>query len=396
MTCRAAWILLLLGGVAAPAAAQDTSAPVVKGMIATTLFVQSDAFGYGNGQNAQWVRPARVGVSDRVMGGDVRNSRVTLLLPASRISDALQAGAVIEIDFFGGFNGAGPLSDEQPLPRLRSAYADLTYGRTVIRVGQAFTPIFGHAPVSTSHLAFPLGFGSAGVIGFRSPGVFVYHGFSDAAARFRVGAQAGAFRGSWAGSGDLVDHGSPAEAAAVPQLEARLDLSGRTVDSGTTWSTYIAGHYDEKNVVHAGEESVLAGRAVAVGARVDHGPVTVHGNAYRGRAIAQQMGQMAQFGDIGGGGEWIQAGVRLGRGWSLWTFAGQDDPHDADLLSRMSGDVRLRNRLGAVSAQVTLGGYTAGVQWLRASTDWGNRSTQGDRLWNRQADQLAMSVVYRF
>jgi hypothetical protein len=394
MSCRAAWILLV--GLAAPAAAQDAPAPVLKGFIATTLFLQSDAFGFGNGQNAQWVRPARVGMSDRIMGGDVRNSRVTLLLPLTRISDALRAGAVLEIDFFGGFNGTGPLSDEQPLPRLRSAYADLTRGRTVLRVGQAFTPIFGNVPVSSSHIAFPLGYGAGGVIGFRSPGLFLFHDFSDPAARFRVSAQAAAFRGSWTGPGDLTDHGGPAEAAAVPQLEARLDLSGRSATGSTTWSTYFVGHYDEKNVVHQGSESVLTGRAVAVGARLDHGLLTVHGNAYRGRAIAQQMGQMAQFGDIGGGGEWVQAGVRLGAGWSLWAFGGQEDPSDAELLSLLSGDVRLRNRLGALSAQVTAGGYTTGVQWLRAATDWGVRSAGSDQLWNRQADQLAFSVVYRF
>jgi hypothetical protein len=380
---------------ATAAAAQEQVGPVLTGFISSTTFVQSDAFGFGNGQNAQWVRAARVGTSDRVTGADVRNTRLTLLLPSTQVSTAFCTGGLVEIDFFGGFNGAGPYADEQPVPRLRSAYAEIGHGRTILRVGQAFAPIFGNVPVSPSHLAFPLGYGAAGTIGFRSPGVFLLHDFADPTSRHRVGLQLAAFRGSWNGPGDLTDHGSAAEAAAVPQIEARLDLGGRVGDH-TRWSTYIVGHYDEKQLGSEGAPTILAGRAIAAGARIDHGMLTIHGNGYTGRAIGQQLGQLAQFGDIGGGGAWVQAGLRPGAGLSAWAFVGQDDPDDAELLGQLAGDVRLRNRLGAASLQWTAGGYTAGLQWLRAGTDWGARTAAGDTRWYREADQLSFSVLYRF
>lgn len=389
-------VTLLFVVHAAPAAAQEPRPlPVIRGFISSSAFVQNDAFGFGNGQNALWVRANPVGHSDRVVGADVRNSRLAVFLPEAPLSGRLRTSGTVEIDFFGGFNGAGAFSDEQPVPRLRSVYVDLLLGGTTLRVGQAFTPIFGNVPVSASHLAFPLGYGSAGMIGFRSPGVFVSHAFPATGNGHRIALHAGAFRGSWAGPGDLTDHGSAAEAAAVPQLEARIDVAG-TVRDATKWSLYLAGHYDEKNVLRDDAASVLAGRAVAGGGRVDHGRFTLHGNVYGGRAIGQQMGQLAQFGDIGGGGGWLQAGARLGRGWSVWTFGGQDDPDDDDVFEHVAGDVRLRNRLGAVSLQVSAGDYTAGLQWLRASTDWGHRDPAGDERWNRRADQISFSVVYRF
>ena len=301
------WSAITLAFIAqaATATAQESRpAPVIKGYISSSAFVQSDAFGFGNGQSALWVRPAAVGHTDRVTGADVRNSRITLHLPESPLSDGLSASGAVEIDFFGGFSGTSAFSDEQPLPRLRTAYADLTFGGTTLRVGQAFTPIFGNVPVSPSHLGYPLGLGSAGMIGFRHPGVYVSHAFPASGAGRRVTLHAAAFRGSWNGPGDNTDHGSAGEAAAVPQLEARVDLAG-SERGATKWSLYLAGHYDEKNLLRDGTESVLTGRAVAGGGRVDHGRLTLHGNAYTGRAIGQQMGQLTQFGDIAGGGAWL-------------------------------------------------------------------------------------------
>jgi hypothetical protein len=358
--------LVFIAQAAAASAQESKPAPVIKGFISSSVFVQSDAFGFGNGQSALWVRPAPVGHSDRVSGADVRNSRITLHLPESPLSSRLRAGGAVEVDFLGGFNGSGAFSDEQPLPRLRTAYADLMFGGTTVRVGQAFTPIFGNVPVSPSHLGFPLGLGSAGMIGFRHPGLFVSHAFPANAAGRRFGLHAAAFRGSWNGPGDNTDHGSAGEAAAVPQLEMRVDLAS-SARGATKWSLYLAGHYDEKNLRRDGTESVLTGHAVAGGGRVDHGRLTLHGNAYTGRAIGQQMGQLTQFGDIAGGGGWVQAGAKLGRGWSVWTFAGQDDPDDDDVFDQVAGDARLRNRIGALAAQFSAGDYTAGVQWLTAT-----------------------------
>ena len=160
----------------APAAPARTGpALAVHGFVSTTGFAQNQAFGFGNGQNAEWALP-RGSSSDRwFLGGDVRNTRISLTATDSTIAEGWSAAAVAELDFFGGFNGTGAFSAEQPQPRLRVAYLDLTRGRTTLRVGQAPTPLMGAIPTSLSHVGFPLGLGSAGVVGsrichLRSPG----------------------------------------------------------------------------------------------------------------------------------------------------------------------------------------------------------------------------------
>ena len=35
--------------------------------------------------------------------------------------------------------------------------------------------MFGETPVSLTHIAFPLGYGASGKIGWRFPGIFLYH-----------------------------------------------------------------------------------------------------------------------------------------------------------------------------------------------------------------------------
>lgn len=381
--------------LAAPTASAGLSAqePVpsfnVSGFIGATVFAQDQAFGFGNGQSALWSMPHAASSNGGVLGGDIRNTRVRLDLTGEGAL-GFRPSAVVEADFFGGFNGAGAFSDEQPLPRLRLAHIDLVRGRTTLRLGQAWTPIVGHIPVSTSRIAFPLGLGSAGLIGWRQPGIFLLHGF-DAPAGLHAKAHVGVFRGSWEGpAADVLNHASAGEAG-HPQVEGRLELSG------TAASLYVAGHYDRKDLGGAGPDTeglgTLTGTAIELGVRADAGAWTVHGNAYRGRAIGQQMGQGVQFGDIGSVGGWLQAGYRAGAGASVWAFLGIEDPSDDDALSEIAGNVRLRNVLAAVSLEYRLGDVTAGLEWIRADTRWGEAASQP---WTTRSNQVALSMVYRF
>src|SRR5256885_2989102 len=45
-------------------------------------------------------------------------------------------------------NGNPPFGDEQPQMRIRFAYVDLSNGRTTVRIGQYWSPLFGETPVS--------------------------------------------------------------------------------------------------------------------------------------------------------------------------------------------------------------------------------------------------------
>src|SRR5690606_8098399 len=126
--------------------------------------------------------------------------------------------------------------------------------------------------------------------------------------------------------------GPSAGEAGLPQLEARVDLAGRVGPDGT-WGAYLVGHDDSKDLDGAGVDGDvddLASWAGEAGARVARGRLTVHGNAWLGQAMGHHFGNIIQFRDVGGWGAWAQAGLNLTERWSVWGFAGTDDPDDED------------------------------------------------------------------
>ena len=124
----------------------------------------------------------------------------------------------MELDFFGAFNGVGAFADEQPQPRLRLAYADLTNGRTTLRIGQDWDLLFGNVPVSTSHIAFPLGHGSGGFIGWRFPQVRFMKTLSKPGAAATTRFQVAMLAGSWSDDAGT-DVSASAGERAGPQVE---------------------------------------------------------------------------------------------------------------------------------------------------------------------------------
>lgn len=418
---RAMWLVLLLAPVsvqgqviaaaspvpaasvvAATGAADSTKAAeaallptlTIRGFIAASSFFQTAAFGFGNGQSALWVRAHDAGADTELLGADVRNSRLTLDVRGAELGAAVRGGGVLELDFFGGYVGASGASDEQPLPRLRLAYADLSRGGTTVRIGQFWAPVTGYVPVSATHIAYPLGLGSAGLIGWRNPGIGVLHGAALTHA-LRATVQLALLRGSWSGPGEVLEQQSAGETSRVPQLEARIDLA-----RGERWSWYAAAHYDHKDLSGYGPDTAglgtLDGTALTTGAKLRVGALTVHGNGYTGRAVGQHLGALAQYGDIRSHGGWVQAGWNFTPALSAWALLGAEDPNDGDVLNAVSGDARLHNTLSAAALQYTVGDYTAGVQWLQARTTWGRREDDALERWDRRAGQLSFSIIYRF
>jgi hypothetical protein len=379
--------------------APDRPAITLRGFVSATTFLQDRSFGFGNGQSAQWVAFGSGQVDPWFLGSDVRNTRIGLGIAGPTVYGGWTTAGNVEVDFFGGFVGTGATSDEQPLLRLRLAHVDLTRGATTLRVGQAWAPIFGHVPVSVSHLAFPIGLGAGGVIGWRFPGIFLYQGLAPADAPVRMQLQLAAMRGSWDGPGANTEQMSAGEASLVPQLEARLDFSGRTA-AGLGWGAYVVGHYDRKDLSGVGQEAddgdTLDGRAIAGGARLTAGRLTLHGNAYRGRAVGQLLGHITQIGDIEGWGGWAQVGIALTPRLGVWGHVGIDDPDDATIDRAIAGAARQLNRQGAVMLRYHEGPYSAGIEWLRVSTRWRDALTEGGTIADRAGNQIAASVLFSF
>jgi hypothetical protein len=167
------------------------------------------------------------------------------------------------------------------LLRVRFAYADITNGRTTLRIGQFWSPLFGEVPVSLSHIAFPLGYGAAGMVGWRFPGIFLYHDLAPGKP-LAIQLQLAALEGSGPDVGGGIGSG---EASGMPQLEARLNFGKR--NPNLSWSAYVVGHIDWKDTTAVGVAgNNLTGTAVEIGANVTAGKATVHGNFYTSRSRA--------------------------------------------------------------------------------------------------------------
>src|SRR5881392_1380681 len=284
---------------AAPAAAQQPAGQVVKlgegetltitGFISATLFTNRNKFGaFGQGQNAEYAAQVADTTDRFFTDGDVRNTRINFTFNAGPVLGKWSPRGVLEADFFGQ-QGALPFGDEQPQLRVRFAYADLTNGRTTIRIGQYWSPLFGETPVSLSHIAFPIGYGASGKVGWRFPGVFVYHDLTSGKPVV-VQVQLALLKGS----GLAVTNGiGSGEASGKPQFEARFNLAKRFGTS--SWNGYVVYHVDNKDMNGVGVPGgALNGWGVETGHNFTSGKLTVHGNYYYGHNLGQQFGHITQ------------------------------------------------------------------------------------------------------
>lgn len=355
----------------------------ISGFINATLWWQDQVFGPSNGQNAIWAASPELFEDQGFAGGDIRATRLTISFDGPEISQQWKVEAGLEADFFGGFTGAGPYAEQQPNPRLRLAYADLTNGRTTIRIGQYWTPTFGLIPQSLSHIGFPPGWGGGGMIGWRFPGIFFYHDLTPKS-RTEVQLQLALFRNSW--SIDFIDGVDAGQASALPQVEARLNLTRRP-KTGTPWQAYLAAHWDLKDMNGPGiaHSPYINGWAAVGGFEVHPGRWKVLLQGYGGHAIGQIFAQILQFGNFGSWGIQGQLGYEFDDHWSLWTFYGIDNP------SRRA-PVLFRNQIILPMLRYQFKQYSIGLEWYRAVTQ--HRLDDGDDQFS--GNQVGLSIRYDF
>src|SRR5919201_2121087 len=272
--------VMTLGGVKTAGAQQTVKLGAgdtltISGFINATLFMNNGFFTFGNGQNAEFANAAQPATDKNYADGDVRNTRINFTFNAAPVAGKWSPKATLEADFFGAFNGAPPFGDEQPQMRVRFAFVDLTNGRTTLRIGQFWSPLFGEVPVSITHVAFPLGYGATGMIGWGFPGVFLYHELNPGKPTTMQIVLAALKNG-----GPDVGGGIPGGAASgAPQLEARLNVGHRKGTSNVTG--YVVGHIDWKDTTAVGTAgNNLQGSGIEAGGNVTIDKFTVHGNVY--------------------------------------------------------------------------------------------------------------------
>jgi hypothetical protein len=362
-----------------------------KGFISATFFGQDQNFTFGNGQNAEFPVPPQTKTDRQFYGGDVRNTRLTMVFDGPKVAGDWKVGATLEMDFFGGNNGTGGFSGQQPVPRLRLGFIDFGNGSTTIRLGQQWSPLFGNVPVSLSHIAFPLGYGSAGDIGWRFPGIFVYQNLTPKGAAINADLQFAIMSGSWtAPPGSSIDNSSAGNAG-TPQVELRANVGGKSGDM--TWSAYAVGHVDQKDLSGAGVSSSndkLNGTAVEIGAKLQLAGLLIQGNGYTGHSIGQQFGAITQFGKIQSEGGWAQVGYDINKSWGIFGFLGMDDPKDKDALAAVGAAARVKNQMYAGMLRWRGGPFSLGLEWMH------DKLTTGAAKTETKANQVAFSALYNF
>jgi hypothetical protein len=395
-------LVLMLAGTLPLPAQQAPAGQVVKlgegetltisGFVSATLFNDRGLFGnFGQGQNAEYAAaPAfQPGVNQGIFDGDVRNTRINFTFNAPPVLGTFAPRATIEADFFGAFNGVPPFGDEQPQFRVRFAYVDLTNGHTTLRIGQFWSPMFGEVPVSVTHLAFPVGYGATGMVGWRFPGIYLYQDLTSGAP-VNVQLQLAVMKGSGPAviGRDATNNIGNGEASGRPQLEARLNF---TKKSGTTsWAGYVVGHTDWKDTTGTGVPGdYLSAWGVETGHNFTFDRLTLHGNFYVGKALGQQFAHITQQGNVKGWGAWAQAGYELDPHWSVWAYAGMDQPDYNQYAIDNPGLPALARQLSHdydALLRFRAGRYALGLEYFRAVTQWSTGRTD--------ADQIAISALF--
>lgn len=377
-----------------------TTAPGISvafhGFVNATAFSQSRPFNFGNGQNAEWPTP---GSDGRLSGIDIRNTRFWFAMTGAKLGQHWTGGGHLEFDLFGGNNGTGAYSGQQPIPRLRSAYLDLDRAATgtKIRVGEQFNLLFPLDSVTDSlaHIAFPLGF-STGMIGWRYPGVVLMqdlnHGGPGAQWRLDVGA----FSGNWSGPDSNINYLTGGNADFRPQLQARLRVAG------ADWVAYLTGHYATIDLTGVGGNAdtsalptaEIKSRAITLGGTYKPGPWTLKGFVYTGNGLGQNFGALAQFGDISEVGGYAQVGYSFGKYWTVNAIYAMDKPDKDDVLAWMGHGASglLRNRQAAMNLIYANGPYKFGVEAMHDTLD----TTDGSHTRRISGNQVSVSAQYAF
>jgi hypothetical protein len=389
--------VVMLGGAPAASAQQvvklgEGETLTISGFIDATLFNSRGLFSsFGQGQNAE-IAAAPVnqpGANQGIFDGDVRNTRLNFTFNAAPVLGKWAPRATIEGDFFGAFNGVPPFGDEQPQFRVRHAFVDLSNGRTTLRIGQFWAPFFNtDIPVSLVHIAFPVGLGSGGVVGWRFPGVFLYHDLTPTSP-LKLQIQVAALKGAGvAASGrDTTNVIGQGEASGVPQFETRLNAARKFTN--VSWSGYVAYHLDWKDLNGTGVRgSNMTDWGVETGHSVAVGSFTLHGNFYYGKGLGSQFGMITQFQpQIRGWGAWAQAGYDFTSHWSVWADYGMDQPDYARFNRETGGTLaRQLSHTGSALLRFRAGRYAAGLEYFRNVTRWSTGVTS--------ADQYALSALY--
>jgi len=383
-------VCAVLAALAATATAAEEAKPAPKfefhGFVGASLFMQ-DAIFNNSGQQIFFV--TRTPNTDRLLfGGDARQTRLNLSLAGSPIFGGATPKAVAEIDFF----GTAGTSATNVTPRLRLSYGELKWENTTFRAGQFNMLLLGtFGATSVGHIPQSYAY-NAGYLGGRTIGLEGTH--SVPVGDMKVEGTLQVLR---PGQGNLGGEAEGfgltfAEASGTPAFEGRLRLT-----KAKLLDVYVVGHWnrvDRNGVGNAKSVPAALGdtqtTAVgSVGVKLTAGPLTVQGQGYVGKNLAEFTASLGQFvrtqdGDLHEWGAWGQLGYNITPEFSAWAFLGTCHPNYGEVEdlanagafntaatgqpSNSRANAKLQNVTTAAMLRYMEGGYALGLEYVHMRT----------------------------
>ena len=336
---RLAVLGIAMSGFPAPAAAQEPDIEAaVHGLVLMNAFHTSDKT--NNSDVPQFTLPPDPAdnPASSASGGTVRQSRVTVTALVPEFARGALRGE-LDVDFYGGQQ---PSSGGRtfPLLRIRRAFAELTWNRLALLVGQESPPIAMVSPSSLASIGFPE-FAGSGNLWLWLPQVRLGADLPSAGG-LRLGAEVAALAPtSGEAQGTFLTQPDIAERSGRPFLQGRVRARWGAPDEPGEAS--VGGHYGWI-VDAAGGRVPSTAAAVSVWTPVTRW-IDLRAEAFAGEALAGLGGggigqNMVRDGvPVRTRGGWVQINLRPSPAWEVGGGVGLDDPDDDDLLAAS----RLRN-----------------------------------------------------
>jgi hypothetical protein len=379
-------LALALSAGAVPLAAQEAGIEAgVHGLILMNGFHTSSKV--NNSDVPQFALPPDPAdnPADAATGATIRQSRVTVTALVPELLGGALTGE-LDVDFYGGQQ---PSSGGRtfPLLRIRRAFAELTWGRVAVLVGQESPPIAAVSPSSLAAVGFPE-FAGSGNLWLWIPQIRVA-GDLPPTGGVRLGTEVAALAPT---SGDaqaaFLTQPDIAERSGRPFLQGRL--RARWGDAEEAGEISVGGHYGW--IVDAAGDRVPSKALAASVWTPLAGGLELRAEGFTGQALAGLGGggigqSMVQNGvAVGTSGGWVQLNARPSASWEIGGGAGVDDPDDEDLLPAS----RLRN--------LTFEGH---VHWRRLPATVGLgvreiRTRYSEPVGTRSATHANLGVGFEF
>ncbi|MGH7525768.1 MAG: hypothetical protein ACREMX_03600 [Gemmatimonadales bacterium] len=321
-------LLLLPLGTASLEAQQPDIQASVHGLILMNAFHTSD--NVNNSDVPQFAIPPIGNPKRSTSSATVRQSRVTVSALVPEFARGALTGE-LDADFFGG-QQASTGGRTFPLLRIRRAFAELTWSRFALLVGQESPPIAAVSPSSLASIGFP-DFAGAGNLWLWIPQVRLSGDLAPGGS-VRIGAEIAALAPT---SGDpqgaFLTQPDIAERSGRPFLQSRV--RGRWGAGEEQGEVSLGGHYGWL-VDSTGSRVASKALAASLWTPLARG-VELRAEAFTGQALAGLGGggigqNMVRDGvPVRTKGGWFQLNLRPSRSIEVGGGAGLDDPDDEDL-----------------------------------------------------------------